>query len=105
MLPTTQAAEQRRRRFRSFVAIEIPEELCERSGDGCNESDRSELQKDVDYPSTCSDRIGHLRRNRQQLHGREEQPVPKIVDLASARLILEEPHQHRPDEVDDANEH
>src|SRR6266508_1598618 len=104
---STQAAERRRRRFRSLLAVtvEIHEELCERSGDGCYESDRSELQKDVDHPSSCSDRIGHLRRNRQQLHGREEQRVPKIVDLASAGLILEEPHQHRPDEVDDANEH
>jgi len=86
--------------FSSHVLSEVEEERGEGAGDAADETQGRQLQKNVDDAAAGRHRVAHLRRDRQELHGREEEGIPEIADLAAGRVVLEHPHEHGPDHVD-----
>ena len=87
----------------SFFARRCPraEERRERAGDRGDDEQRPDLQEHVDEPPGRRHRVAHLRRDREQLHRREEQRVAHRVDVRSDAVVLEPPDQHRAGQVDE----
>ena len=73
-----------------LLGIRVLEESRDRSRRSCDNDDRPELKQDVKRAASGSDRIFQLGRNRQQLHGREEERLTDRPHLGSVGVPLEE---------------
>src|SRR5262249_54007622 len=66
-----------------------------------DDEDRQQLEKDVDEAPAGRQGVSELRRDGEQLHGREEERVAERPDLSSVRVTLEVVDEDGADGVDD----
>src|SRR2546430_358619 len=77
------------------------EERCDRARRAGDDDHRPQLEHDVDDPARAGERVLELRRDGEQLDGREEERVAERLHLGAVRVALGEVDRDGSEEVDD----